>query len=142
LADNLSGDDFVNELRGGDGADTLRGRWGGDALDGGDGADTFLYLDWGDSALAAPNGFDTIFGWNAGDLIDVSAIDADVTSFGDAAFTFSDTPPVVSPAVGVLYVVTNGAVTTIRADVDGDEAYDLAIDVDTTATLTAADFVL
>ena len=142
LADNLLGDDFVNELRGGDGDDTLRGRWGPDGLDGGAGADTFLYLGWGESALAAPDGFDTIFGWNAGDLIDLSAFDADETGGGNEAFTFSDTPPAGSPAVGVLYVVTNGAVTTIRADLYGDGDYDLAIDVDTTATLTAADFVL
>ena len=95
------------------------------------------------SAATGPDSGDIIRGWQAGDLIDLSAIDADETAGANDPFNFSDTAPGgLGPLVGVLYVTTDGAETLVQADVDGDSVFDLQIRVVTPAVLTAADFVL
>jgi hypothetical protein len=83
---------------------------------------------------------DRIFGWNAGDTIDLSAIDANGAAAGDA-FSFIGTSAFTHQA-GELRVFTSGSQTVVAGDVDGNGTADFQILVAGTVTLTAADFVL
>jgi Ca2+-binding RTX toxin-like protein len=65
--DQLSGGNGKDIINGGDGEDILRGGHGDDILTGGDGNDTFV-ID------ANGNGTDTITDFQAGDMIDASAV--------------------------------------------------------------------
>ena len=71
--DKLTGDGGANALIGGSGADTLTGAGGKDMLTGGLGNDTFVFTTLQDSSIAAP---DLITDFAVGDMIDLSAIDA------------------------------------------------------------------
>lgn len=102
-------------LDGGAGDDVLVGGEDRDTLTGGAGADTFVYTQRNDSGV---NKSDTITDFTAGDILDLSLIDADSTTDEDDAFIFvvegSDSP-------GELFwsydSTTN--ITTLRGDVDG-----------------------
>jgi len=105
FADHLTGNDNVNVLRGGAGADTLTGAGGADTLSGGDGADI---LNGGEGFDTLTGGAgndvfdfdaltelgtdtaatDTITDFTAGDLLDLSGIDADTdTALDNDAFS-------------------------------------------------------
>ena len=92
--DDLSGGDLRDRLTGGNGSDTLdggvgkdliRGDAGQDFLRGGGGKDKFVFTDIADSSTGNS---DRIFDFNAGagEIIDISAIDADLGAGGDQAF--------------------------------------------------------
>lgn len=91
--DAQGGDDTIyaqggnDVVLGGAGNDVLDGGGGADKMQGGAGADRFLYEKTGDSA---PGSSDTIVDFSAleGDVIDVSLIDANVTTAADDAFTW------------------------------------------------------
>ena len=76
--DTLIGGPGNDTLTGGAGNDTLIGGAGKDTMDGGSGADVYKFNSLSDSgntvALA-----DVIAGWDASDVIDLSAIDADTS---------------------------------------------------------------
>jgi Ca2+-binding RTX toxin-like protein len=147
--DRLSGGTFIDTLAGGDGDDILEGGEGGDQLLGGnvvllgtntitlaydtteyDGsADTFVYRSVNDSP-AAPGRHDVIFMFeHRRDVVDLSAIDADVHASGDQAFEFVSSftgragelmfEPALDPQL-------NGY-AGLGADVDGDAVADFAI---------------
>ena len=94
FADSLAGNGGANRIDGGAGKDTLSGGGGDDTLiggagqdvlTGGTGADRFAWNSLGDSSVAAPDRI-TDFAWAQGDVIDVSAIDANLGMAGGQAF--------------------------------------------------------
>ena len=142
LDNTLIGNGAANVLSGLGGTDILIGGGGADRLDGGLGADTFRFLLASDSDASAP---DTIVffdapGVGAGDVIDLSAIDADTLTTGNSAFTFGST------ATGGLSLARQGTSTLVRGNTDADAAFEFAILITDGATAhtsyTAADFIL
>ncbi|HVI27941.1 M10 family metallopeptidase C-terminal domain-containing protein [Hansschlegelia sp.] len=123
LNNTLVGNDGDNELNGGQGADTIIGGLGADVLTGGSGVDHFVFS----SRLEAdPFGPDRITDLSNSDVIDVSAIDADVTRSGNNAFTLVDA---FSGRAGqiMLSYDSETALTSIYFDVNGDRSSDMLI---------------
>lgn len=131
---NSGGNDL---LQGGDGDDVIHGGrgsgfLGGASLDGGLGSDTllgaakldvFLYHSIADSTLENP---DFIAKLSAKDVVDLSAIDADVTQGGDQAFVLADTFD--GHAGELVRTYDSGSnTTTVEGDVDGDGSADFRI---------------
>ena len=141
FADTLLGDKKANALTGGAGDDLLTGAAGADLLTGGLGADHFIYVALTDSTVRA-GGQDVItdFSHADGDLIDLSALDADTGDGADTAFHL--VAGGFTHHAGELMQTAQAGGYLIRGDVNGDGATDFAILVQTTAALTAADFVL
>jgi Ca2+-binding RTX toxin-like protein len=123
--DLLEGREGEDHLVGGASGDTLTGGMGSDLLDGGSGADTFTFLSVGDSGPDAP---DLIVKLQAGDLIDLSAIDADESHAGNQAFHLTDT---FTHHEGELMLNYDAGadITTVGGDVNGDGSADLVINI-------------
>ena len=136
MNDQLTGGDGNDRLYGNAGIDTLTGGLGADLLYGGAGNDKFMYGDIAESTVAA---FDTIADWNAGDRINLSAIDANTNVAGDQAFTFIGSA--AFSGAGQLQVTT-GANTFVKGDIDGDGAADFSIRLSGSQSLAATSFVL
>ena len=156
--DAIFGSNGNNRLEGGAGADVIFGRDGNDTivsgsgadyLDGGQGMDTFVFNFTGDSGATVVTGFqaqlagvssyninlgiDTIRNFETGiDMIDLSGIDADITSTGNQEFDL------VSKFTGYAgqLVYANGM---LMGDVNGDKVADLSIFVN---GLNAGDLIL
>lgn len=131
--DAISGGADADRLRGNAGDDVLTGGDGRDHLRGGGGADTFVFAGPEDSAVG---GRDVILDFSGhggqGDRIDLSAI-------GDLTFVdrFS------ADGTGEIRAIAGaGGVQIVLVDADGSGKADFSIRVDSTATLTAADFLL
>ena len=139
--DHLSGDALANTLQGWNGNDVLAGGAGKDVLAGGAGADRFVFTTIGDSLYGANADRISDFSHVQGDKIDVSAIDADTGIAGDQAFTFISTGLYTGQA-GQLRYVSDGTVTTIAGDIDGDGVSDFHIQLAGAIGLVAGDFVL
>jgi Ca2+-binding RTX toxin-like protein len=139
--DILAGDAGANVLRGWGGDDALTGAGGKDTLIGGAGADRFICGSVSDSAVGA--GADVIrdFSHAQGDRIDLSAIDASTGTVGNQAFTFIGTA-LYTGVAGQLRYHSDGAVTTIAGDVDGDGVSDFHIQLTGSIGVVAGDFVL
>ena len=152
-ADSLSGGINNDTLNGGNGADTLNGGAGADTLTGGgfnlpgiapDPADRFVFTA---QDLATQGQTDRIIDFSraAGDLIDLSAIDANALFAGNQAFSapsallaFGGAPP-----AGSLRYTTAADHTMLYLYTDLDAAADFMIRVDGAGwTPVAADFVL
>lgn len=134
-----AGDDV---LSGGAGADTLDGGTGKDTLSGGDGADHFNFSATGDSRVGANADRVTDFSHAQGDIIDLSAIDADTGAAGDQAFTFIGTAGYSNHAGELRFASLSTTTTTIAGDIDGDGVSDFHITLTGRVGLVAADFVL
>jgi Ca2+-binding RTX toxin-like protein len=127
---------------GGAGADILRGGTLGDRLTGGEGADIFRF-----GSLAESNAFaiDLIEDFRPGtDRIDLSAIDADVTTPGRQGFVLAI--GAFTGKAGELSALQDGVGGrwTLRADVDGDGNADLVIEAflqSNAPPLSASDFL-
>jgi len=113
---SVSGGDDV--ITGGAGADLLYGDWGSvttDSIIGGH--DRFIYQNIGD-------GGDTIADFrHAEDVIDVSAMDANIALAGDQAFGFAGTVPTNNS----IWFSDNGTDTTLYFDNNGNAAPDMSI---------------
>lgn len=133
----LGGDD---RLSGGDANDIIAGGPGVDVMSGGNANDIFLFAP-GDIG-ATPETADRItdFG-TASDLIDLSALDADVTRGGDQAFAFLGTKAFTGDAGELRYQVVNGT-TWLAADVDGDRQADGYIALDGIHAVQPGELVL
>ena len=139
-ADNaITGNDGNNLLKGMDGADVLTGGLGRDQLTGGAGDDTFVYRTAGETAVGATRDFITDFG--AGDLIDLSAIQAIDGAATDQAFTFIGSDK-FSKTAGELHAVAFGANTLVEGDTTGDGKADFQILLKGSVPLTASSFNL
>jgi Ca2+-binding RTX toxin-like protein len=135
--DDLYGRDGRDTLRGGGGEDTIYGGTGGDRLAGGAGRDIFLYLSRAESSVGTNR--DTILDFGDGDVIDLSAIDADTTSANNA-FVFIGSAN-FSAAGQLRYdnAFLNGSL--LQGDVNGDGVADFNIFLQGVFSLTYADFV-
>jgi Ca2+-binding RTX toxin-like protein len=128
LADASAFDQFTagnDTLDGGTGDDTLIGGGGGDVLTGGKGADHFVFLSTGDSTPAAP---DLITDLENKDVIDLSAIDANVNVAGDQAFVLVGAFD-GHAGEAVLDYDKAAKVTHLSLDVNGDGVADMVINI-------------
>jgi Ca2+-binding RTX toxin-like protein len=139
--DSLIGDGGANTLQGWNGDDMLTGASGKDTLVGGAGADRFAYTASGDSAVGANADRITDFSHAQGDKIDLAAIDADTGAAGDQAFSFIGTA-LYTGVAGQLRYVSNGTITTIAGDLNGDGTSDFHIQLTGAIALVAGDFTL
>lgn len=172
FADALTGDGGANRLEGLAGNDTLSGGGGSDTLIGGDGRDTLLggagndvLIGGGDRDIltggagsdrfvfdsftvgkAPPGGrppaadLGTITDFGKGDVIDLSGIDA-IVGGRDDAFRFVTGGAFTGQAGQLLAVATaNGYV--IAGDMNGDRVADFTLTLNTSAILTADQFIL
>jgi len=134
-----SGSTGSDTLRGMGGDDVLTGSWGADTLEGGTGSDTFRYEYSDQSEVGA--GRDVILDFEAAEIIDLSAIDADVNTAGDQAFTFIGTSAFGNVAGQIRYEI-DGAGTHVFLDDDGDGVAEFEALLIGSVTLTAANFLL
>jgi Ca2+-binding RTX toxin-like protein len=101
-ADQLAGRDGADTMVGDDGDDTLNGGLGADRLIGGRGNDLFEFGP-GDAGVGAAKR-DMVDGWSAGDLIDISALDADPNLTGDQPFIWNGAA--VFSGIGQVLLIT------------------------------------
>jgi serralysin len=114
----IAGGGGGDRLSGEKGDDILQGDAGADTLTGGRGADIFVFDDL-DTAT------DHVTDLEAGDVIDLSAIDANGADAGDGAFTLVGS---FSGAGAEMTLTYNGVgTTTLAMDRDGDSVADLLI---------------
>ncbi|MDB5693676.1 MAG: type secretion C-terminal target protein, partial [Alphaproteobacteria bacterium] len=130
-----------DSLTGGAGNDSLFGALGADTLNGGAGNDTYIYRTTGDSTSSA---MDHIIGFNSGDLIDLSLIDADAATPGNQAFTFVAAFDGHAGEVRAFQDPNNAGHWFVEADTNGDSIADLVIDVTSANShqIVVADFIL
>lgn len=123
--DWLEGGNGADKMSGGLGDDVLIGGAGKDTLTGNGGADTFFFFAASDS-LVGSSDLITDFSQAAGDLIDVSYIDADSTLAGDQAFHLATA--FGNHAGEMVRSYDAGAnLTTLSFDIDGNGAADFAV---------------
>lgn len=135
--DRLLGGNGRDILNGGAGDDRLNGGQGADTLTGGKGADTFIFS----SAAQADGDTITDFRSKQGDIIDLSAIDANEAKGGDQAFRLIGDDD-FSGSVRELRVWSDAGQTFVAGDTDGDGTADFTITLEGTLTLGADDFLL
>ena len=147
LDNRLVGNGWANVLSGGLGNDTLEGENGNDVLVGGAGADTmeggwaadtFRFLSVNDTGALGED-FITDFSQAQGDLVDLSAIDANTNVGGDQAFQFIGNNAAYTGTAGELRFNFG----SLEGDVDGDAQTDFYMTVDTSGLgLNAGAFLL
>jgi hypothetical protein len=134
FGDTLTGGLFDDQLRGGlgsdvlsgaDGNDTLIGGRGGDSLIGGVGNDVFIFVALSESQGTAVNA-DRIYGLSSGDVIDLSAIDADTTAPENQSFILQSAFTGVPRQLVLTYQSASDR-TLLRGDVNGDGIADISI---------------
>jgi len=159
VADNiLVGNDGSDTLQGRDGRDTLYGDagndlliggtgndvlWGGDGhdwLEGGADADRFVFVSTQDSRPGLDADWIVDFTRSEGDVIDLTAIDADAKLAGDQAFTFVTASEPHGP--GTVSAVASGGWTYISLNTSGDEAPEAVIQVFGEHAVDASWFIL
>ena len=146
--DSLLGEGGNDRLIGGVGADTLNGGSGSDTLSGGAGKDLLVggndsFRDVFDFNVANESAVgihrDQIEQFVRGtDKIDLSGIDANATTGGNAKFAFGAT---TARAHSVWYASAVGGVI-VSGDVDGDRIADFEIFVDNVSAVKIGDFIL
>ncbi|MET4701688.1 Ca2+-binding RTX toxin-like protein, partial [Constrictibacter sp. MBR-5] len=136
-ADTIIGTSGDDRLYGVEGNDVLEGGTGKDRLSGGEGADRFVYRAATETPFSA--GRDVVADWNTGDVIDLSAMDADLTAAGNQGFTFLGMTAVSSAAnAGELRAFQYDGNTYLLGGVDGDGRGDFQIEITGLHTLTTA----
>jgi len=138
--DRITGDASDNVLEGRLGDDTLVGGLGKDTLAGGAGNDLFLFNATGDSGNSASTR-DVILDWNLGDLIGLSAIDADPGLAGDQAFSFIGSAAFNDAVAGEVRVVS-GTTTLVEVKVGTGTTSTMQIEIAANVSLSATDFIL
>jgi Ca2+-binding RTX toxin-like protein len=130
-------------LTGGTGADTVFGGLRGDTLTGGLGNDVFRYDNVAESNSVERDG---IQDFNAGDLIDLSRIDADILSEGDQAFEFIGNAAFSGNAGELRFenISLGGPVWLVQGDTDGNGAsdFELVLVISPPDPITSSDFIL
>ena len=123
---------------GGIGNDTIIASSAVNVMDGGQGQDTFVF-----KSAADANG-DTIVGFQPGDKIDLSGIDADQGTAGQQSFVFFAGS--VFTAVGQVMVTNetgpDGEHTIVKGHVSADGSSDFTLDLTGHHNMTASDFQL
>jgi Ca2+-binding RTX toxin-like protein len=130
-------------LTGGAGNDMIYGALRGDTLTGGAGNDTFVYRSVADSNSTERDG---IQDFNAGDLIDLSFIDADTVTAGNQAFDFVGTAAFTNTAGELRYenISLGGPIWLVQGDTNGDGVsdFEVVLVISPADPITAGDFVL
>jgi hypothetical protein len=130
-------------LTGGTGADTIFGGLRGDTLTGGLGNDVFRYDNVEESNSVERDG---IQDFNAGDLIDLSRIDADTLSEGDQAFEFIGNAAFSGNAGELRFenISLGGPVWLVQGDTDGNGVsdFEVVLVINPPDPITSSDFVL
>ncbi|HEY9345548.1 MAG TPA: calcium-binding protein, partial [Inquilinus sp.] len=139
--ENVNGSTVADRIVGNALANVLNGWAGQDVLTGGAGADLFAFTAASHSVVGAAD-LVTDFSHAQGDLVDLSAIDADTGAAGDQAFTFIGSGLYTSLAGQLRAVVASPGITTIAGDLNGDGISDFHIQLTGNLTLVAGDFVL
>ncbi|WP_449220132.1 calcium-binding protein [Tistrella mobilis] len=139
--EGLIGSSLSDSLTGGTSDDFITGGADADQLAGGAGHDRFIYLALSDSGVGYANR-DTISDFASGDLIDLSAIDANSGTADDQAFRFLGTAAFDGTA-GALRVIDTGSISSlIQIDLDGDRYVDMEINLTGFRGTTVGDFIL
>lgn len=120
-------------------ADVLAGMRGRDVLVGGGGADRFLYLNPDESGPAIADA-DEITDFEAGNRIDLSAMDADVTRPGRQGFKLVKGRVFSAPAQVAWWM--DGGNTIVAGNVDSDRAPDFHIVLRGRHPALAGNFIL
>ena len=122
----------------GSGADTIVASGAVNVMDGGGGNDTFRFLSTSDA-----DG-DTILGFQPGDKIDLSGIDANTGTAGNQSFTLVAGSTLSGAAQLAVTHETraDGDYTVVHGSIDGDSAAELRISIKGTHNLGNADFNL
>ncbi len=139
--DTLYGGSGSDTINGGNGSDVIVGGFGADTLTGGAANDTFKYLSTLDSQ---PGAADTINDFSSGDKIDVSAIDANIATSSQDAFTFvaAATQNIQANSLTWYYDQTTNQ-TIIQGDADGNTSVaELEIHLNGHIELIAGDFIV
>ena len=142
------GNGLDNVITGGTGADTITGGGGTDILIGGLGNDTFDFNSVDDSGVTTATR-DIIQGFQVGDVIDLSTIDANTGTFGNQNFTFIGTAAFTNPpgaatglATELRYQVSAGN-TLVQLNVDNDGTAEMEILLQGyTGGLSAGNFIV
>jgi Ca2+-binding RTX toxin-like protein len=135
--DTLIGDAGNDILGGESGNDRLIGGLGLDRLFGGGGGDTFVFETDRDSGKGSRRDIIGDFSVAEGDLIDLSAIDADTVTAGTQDFTFVGNAAFSGDAGELRF--SRGR---LQADLDGDAKVDFEVRVVGVQTLTIDSLVL
>jgi Ca2+-binding RTX toxin-like protein len=108
-ADTLEGMNGSDTLRGDNGYDSLNGGAGQDDLYGGSGGDSFVWWDTSETG-ATPGSADIVHDFNRpqGDVIDLSAIDADMYAAGNQTFSFIGTAAFAGTPGEIRYYHSGG----------------------------------
>jgi Ca2+-binding RTX toxin-like protein len=122
----------------GSGEDTITASRAVNVIDGGAGNDVFRFLS------AADADGDTILGFQPGDRIDLSAIDANSGAAGKQAFTLANGSTFSGPAQLVISHETreDGDYTVVSGNTAGPDAAEFKISLKGNHDLKASDFVL
>jgi len=143
----LTGLGGADTIEGGAGNDTLVGGAGADVLDGGGDNDRFDLNATSESPSGAGRDQILVFdapGAAAGDIIDVSTIDAKTTAGGNQSFSFIGTGAFT--AAGQIRAVDDGANVILQFNTDNNlstvEMEIYVVGVADPASFTAADFLL
>jgi predicted extracellular nuclease/2',3'-cyclic-nucleotide 2'-phosphodiesterase (5'-nucleotidase family) len=149
--DTIFGSVGGDRIVGGSGNDVLDGSGGGDTLVGGTGADemqanagdlfVFAKPDSGRTVALA----DRIYGFDsdAGNVIDLSAIDANSTNADpNDSFTFIDGDPFTNQAGQLRLVNLGGGEWQVQADFNGDGKADFILRLLDTVSVNGGDFIL
>lgn len=135
--DVLNGNAGDDTLLGGAGLDVLNGGPGKDTMTGGTEKDTFVFKSMNDGTRGASRDVITDFSTAQGDVIDVSAIDANPVLANDQAFKF-----VVNFNGSAGQVRFDTTEKLVQFDQNGDGVADLEIEMVGISSMTAANFVL
>lgn len=138
--DVLSGKGGNDTLQGGDGDDRLIGGGGIDVLKGGGGIDTFVFTTVGEIGNStAASGRELITDFEAGDKIDLSAIDANSLLSGNQAFTLAQ----AIAGAGQISATYDQAAnqTVISGSINAGVAPEFRLALTGQHTITSADFI-
>ncbi|MDB5509098.1 MAG: heme peroxidase, partial [Hyphomicrobiales bacterium] len=119
----------------GSGADIITASLAANILDGGDGADTFRF-----ETYAAANG-DRILGFEPGDKIDLSGIDANLGVAGDQAFTLGASLSGAGQLTITYETTAAGQITVVQGNVDTQADAEFRLELEGHHTLTDANFI-
>lgn len=145
--ENLTGSKFVDTLIGNAGANVITGGAGRDTMTGGGGNDTFRLTAKTESGVNTATA-DVITDFNAGDLIDLSLIDAKTTVAGNDAFSGSIVSAFTHAAGQLQFTIFSDSLAAggqsglLSGDINGDGTADFAIVLRNVTTLSAGSIVL
>lgn len=139
---SIFGNTGRNTVSGEGGNDVLDGGKGVDELNGGLGADTFFFARGDTGKTLAKADIIADFSVAEGDLVDLSAVDANTRKNGNQAFIFIDDQGFHGKAGELRAFVNGSGDTVVQGDTNGDGKADMVILLEGNVALTGASFDL